>query len=179
VISPCRRRSAGQDPPRSDRRRDWRAPQFSVGEAAGRLQGESSTDDLVSLALDEPSEVSPPPIALGDWLLRGAYPEVRINPEVGRGIWCASYIQSYLERDARQITPVGHRDTFGRSSPLAAARTGQILNHSELARDAGVSAPTARQWISILEASGPVFLLQPLFRLRSHTQPIRWPTRRP
>ncbi len=133
---------------------------LSAGEASGRAEGEISLDDLLS-RLFEGGDVPPPPFGLGDWLLRGGYPEVRANPEVDRDLWCASYVQTYLERDVRQITNVGDLNTFERFLRLAAARTGQILNHADLARDVGVSPPTVKTWLSVLEASGQVFLLQP------------------
>ncbi len=52
--------------------------------------------------------------AIENWLLRGSYPEIRVNAEVDRQLWCASYIQTYLERDVRQIVNVGDLNTFQR-----------------------------------------------------------------
>lgn len=101
--------------------------------------------------------------ALENWLLRGSYPEIRVNDEVDRQLWCASYIQTYLERDVRQIVNVGDLNTFQRFLRLCAGRTGQILNQSELARDVGVSVPTIKSWLSVLEASHQIFLLPPYF----------------
>jgi len=105
----------------------------------------------------------PPHFDLADWLLRGTYPEVRANPEVDRELWCASYIQTYLERDVRQVVNVGDLNAFHRFLRLAATRTGQVVNYSDLARDVGISAPTARKWVSVLETSGQVYLLPPYF----------------
>jgi uncharacterized protein len=105
----------------------------------------------------------PPPIPLENWILRGGYPEIRLNPEVNRQIWMAGYVQTYLERDVRQMVNVGDLNTFHRFLRLMAARTGQILNMSDLARDVGMSVPTIKKWISILEASYQVFLLPPHF----------------
>jgi len=100
---------------------------------------------------------------LGDWLLRGAYPEPRAHPRVDRELWCSSYIQTYLERDVRALLNVGDLNAFDRFLRLCAARTTQILNLADLARDTGVSMPTARRWLSVLEASHEVFLLPPYF----------------
>ena len=108
-------------------------------------------------------EPSPPHFDLADWLLRGTYPEVRANPEVDRELWCAGYIQTYLERDVRQVVNVGDLNVFHRFLRLVAARTGQVVNYSDLARDVGISAPTARKWVSVLETSGQVYLLPPYF----------------
>jgi hypothetical protein len=101
------------------------------------------------------------PSAVSDWILRGGYPELRTRPELDRKTWCASYIRLYLERDVRQILNVGDLDTFERFLHLVAARTGQILNMSDLARDTGVSVPTAARWISLLQASYQVYILRP------------------
>ena len=103
-------------------------------------------------------------LPLDDYLLRGCYPEIRSNPEVDRQLWCSSYIQTYLERDVRRIVNVGDLNTFDRFLRICAGRTGGILNMSEIARDVGISVPTVKKWISILEASYQVFLLPPHFQ---------------
>jgi predicted AAA+ superfamily ATPase len=102
-------------------------------------------------------------LSIDDWLLRGAYPEIRVNHEVDRQLWIAGYVQTYLERDVRQVMNVGDLNSFNRFLRLCAARTGQILNMSELGRDVGVSVPTVKKWLSILEASYQIFLLPPHF----------------
>lgn len=101
---------------------------------------------------------------LPEWLLRGTYPEPRLHPKVDRGLWYASYVQTYLDRDVRDLLRVGDIGAFGRFVALAAARTGSLVNMAELGREAGVSGPTAKQWLSVLEASHVVHLLQPFHR---------------
>ncbi|MGH7442348.1 MAG: ATP-binding protein, partial [bacterium] len=98
---------------------------------------------------------------LGRWLLRGSYPEPCSNRKVDLPLWISSYVQTYLERDVRAIRQVGDLNAFSRFLRLCAARTSQVLNLSDLARDAGVSMPTAKTWVSVLEASHEVFLIQP------------------
>lgn len=75
-----------------------------------------------------------------------------------------SYIQSYMERDVRLLTNVGDLRSFQRFMQLCAGRVGQLLNLSELASVCGISVSTAQRWISILEASYILFLLQPYFK---------------
>jgi len=87
-----------------------------------------------------------------------------LNPEIDRQLWLSSYVQTYLERDVRDLVQVGDLNVFARFLALAAGRSGQLLKMSELARDVGVSAPTIRRWISVLEASGIVHLLEPYHR---------------
>lgn len=90
----------------------------------------------------------------------GFYPRIHdrgIPPEV----WLPDYIQTYLHRDVRALTNVGDLETFERFLMLCAGRVGQLLNYSSLANDCGVSADTARRWISVLKTSFIVFLLEP------------------
>ncbi|MBN1513194.1 MAG: DUF4143 domain-containing protein, partial [Phycisphaerae bacterium] len=74
-----------------------------------------------------------------------------------------AYVRTYVERDVRQISNVGDLAAFQRFVQLCASRTAQLLNLSSLAVDAGISQPTAKAWISILEATFIVFRLQPYF----------------
>ncbi len=78
-----------------------------------------------------------------------------------RDLFYRSYIQTYLQRDIRDLANVGDEGTFLKFLRSAAARTGQLLNMSDMARDADVSVTTAKRWLSILEASGIVYLLEP------------------
>jgi len=101
---------------------------------------------------------------LAEVLLRGFYPEPVINPKVDRKLWCASYITTYLERDIRTLSKVGDLHQFERFLVACAIRTGQILNLSDIARELGISVPTAKRWLSLLETGGQVFLLYPYFQ---------------
>ncbi|MCC6766032.1 MAG: ATP-binding protein [Deltaproteobacteria bacterium] len=101
---------------------------------------------------------------LANWLLRGGFPEPRVNHRVDRQLWFASFVQTYLERDVRDLVQVGDLHAFQRFTSLAAARTGSLLNLADLARDVGVSPPTASRWLSVLEASQLVYLLRPYHR---------------
>jgi hypothetical protein len=140
---------------------------FSLGESLGFGEQPLSIDTILENTFFGHGETVKkdigPALLLDDWLLRGAYPEIRANREVDRQLWCASYVQTYLERDVRQIVNVGDLNTFNRFLRRCAARTAQILNMSELARDVGVSVPTVKKWLSILEASYQIYLLPPHF----------------
>jgi predicted AAA+ superfamily ATPase len=76
-------------------------------------------------------------------------------------VFFASYVQTYLQRDVRDLLNVGDLATFDRFVRACAARTGQLLNLSNLARDVDVSVPTAKSWLSVLEASQLIYLLRP------------------
>ena len=92
---------------------------------------------------------------------RGAYPAIATNAALDRDLFYGSYLQTYLQRDLRDLARVGDELAFQRFLRGAAARTGQLLNVADLARDADVAPNTARSWLSILEASGLVYLLPP------------------
>lgn len=102
--------------------------------------------------------------SIADVLLRGSYPEIASKRSVDRDLWCGSYISTYIERDIRNISQVGDLSQFERFLRLCATRTGQILNISELARDIGISVPTAKRWISLLETGYQILLLYPYYK---------------
>ena len=78
--------------------------------------------------------------------------------------WFAAYVATYIERDVRQVLNVGNLQIFQRFLALCAARSGQLLNLNSLAGDCGISQPTARQWLTVLQASHLVTLLAPYHR---------------
>jgi predicted AAA+ superfamily ATPase len=136
---------------------------LSVGEAAGAPEGTLARLLTRVFGPGKPParQVAPPTL---DWLLRGGYPEPRLNRRVDRAIWFASYVQTYLERDVRDLLRVSDLENFRRFLFLVAARTGQLLNLAELGGELGVSAPTVRQWLSVLQTSQVVYLLRPYHR---------------
>jgi predicted AAA+ superfamily ATPase len=91
----------------------------------------------------------------------GSYPALTAGPARDRDLFYSSYLQTYLQRDVRDLAQVGSQDTFLRFLKACAARTGQLLNMADLARDADVDPKTAKQWLSILAANLQVFLLPP------------------
>ncbi|MCG2811131.1 MAG: ATP-binding protein [Candidatus Aminicenantes bacterium] len=92
---------------------------------------------------------------------RGSFPAVVLDERMDRDLFYASYVQTYLQRDIRDLAKVGDEIAFFRFLRATAARTGQLLNLAELARDADVSPNTAKNWLSILMTSGIVYLLEP------------------
>lgn len=92
---------------------------------------------------------------------RGSFPEVALKAKTDRDLFYSSYVQTYLQRDIRDLARVGDEMAFLRFLRAAAARSGQLLNMADLARDADVAPNTVRSWLSILQASGIVYLLEP------------------
>ena len=99
-----------------------------------------------------------------DYLVKGGYPELYARPEIDSHFWFSAYLTTYLERDVRNILNVGSLRDFDRFLRAVAIRTSQILSYSGLARDVGISPNTARKWISVLQASGQIILLEPYHR---------------
>lgn len=103
------------------------------------------------------------PLELWSQILRGFYPELAANSERDARLWQSSYVQTYLERDVRNLRNLGDLTQFQVFLRALAARGGQILNLSDLARDVGVAVNTAKDWISILEASFQIIILRPYY----------------
>ncbi len=95
--------------------------------------------------------------------LIGGYPELVANPGRDVNLWHASYVQTYLERDVRTIRQVGNLTQFQNFLRALAARSAQLLNLTDLARDLGISVNTAKAWLSVLEATYQVIVLRPHF----------------
>jgi len=96
-------------------------------------------------------------------LYYGGYPRIfdeRLNPTE----WLEDYYRTYVERDVRLLHNVGDLNMFDRFVRLCAGRVGQLINYDSLASDAGVSQPTAKAWLSVLQATYICFLLQPHYR---------------
>lgn len=94
---------------------------------------------------------------------RGAFPALYASgdAQADRDLFYGSYLQTYLQRDVRDLAQVGDLMAFTRFLRSAAARTAQLLNLTDMARDVGVAPNTAKHWLSILAASGLVWLLEP------------------
>jgi predicted AAA+ superfamily ATPase len=117
------------------------------------MAGRAAILQLLPFSLSETPRVN---------LLYGGFPEVVARPK-SRGLWFASYLQTYLERDVRAITNVRDLVTFRRFLAILASRHGQILNKTDLAAPLGVSVPTISEWLHILEVTGQVMVVPPYF----------------
>ena len=130
---------------------------------AESLAGRCGILDMLNLSANEVREAFDP-FDENAYILKGGFPELYAIPDLDPQHWYASYLATYLERDVRNILNVGSLRDFDRFLRAVAVRTGQVLSYSELTRDVGISPNTARQWISVLQASGQVFLLEPYHR---------------
>jgi predicted AAA+ superfamily ATPase len=105
---------------------------------------------------------------------RGFLPRLGAKPSVDWESYYAGYLKTYIERDVKKLTQVGDTIAFVNFMTTLAARTGQLLNLASVARDVGVSEPTIKKWLSVLEASNIIYLLQP-FSLNITSRAVKSP----
>jgi predicted AAA+ superfamily ATPase len=96
-------------------------------------------------------------------IFRGSMPALYVDKGVNTDIFFSSYVQTYLQRDVKELTQVGDELSFIRFISCIAARTSQMVNYADIAKDTDISPPTAKQWLSILVSSGIVTLVEPYF----------------
>lgn len=99
---------------------------------------------------------------LCQYLWEGFYPRIH-NNHMDSSKWYENYVFTYVERDIRSLLNVRNLRTFEHFLLLCASRSGQLLNYSDLSNALGISLPTIKEWISILETSGLIFILSPYF----------------
>ncbi len=92
---------------------------------------------------------------------KGSYPAMWLTSDDNWELFYNSYVQTYIQRDVRQILNISNELTFIKFMKAAAAQTGQLLDYASMARDVGVAETTIKSWISVLNTSGIIFLLQP------------------
>lgn len=137
------------------------------------LAGRSAVLHLLPLSYDELLKFPKAPKTLDEVLFTGGYPRI-YDQKLSPSQWLASYVATYVERDVRSISNIGDLAAFQRFVELCAGRTGQMINYSNLAGDAGISQPTAKAWMSILEASYIVFL-QPAYSSNLRKRLVKMP----
>lgn len=101
------------------------------------------------------------PQKTGEQIVQGFYPEFFITPHIDKYLWFSSYLSTYAERDVRNITAITDLGRFQTFLGLLATRAGKLLNMSEIGKECGISQPTVRDWLSILESTYMIYLLKP------------------
>ncbi len=128
------------------------------------LAGRIALLELMPLSLDELAHANLQALSLEQFLVKGFYPRLYSQQGLHPSLWYANYITTYLERDVRQLINVGDIVSFQKFLKLCAARVGNLLNYTEIARDCNVSSNTIKAWISILETSYIIKLLHPYYK---------------
>ena len=134
--------------------------QFRVSETISQsLAGRTALLRLLPFSIAEAGHLGPR-LGTDEMIYTGFYPRIYdqgLDPTQALG----DYFETYVERDVRRISEIRNLSAFRTFVRLCAGRTGQLLNLQSLGNDVGVSQPTARQWIRVLEASYIVFRLEP------------------
>jgi predicted AAA+ superfamily ATPase len=125
--------------------------------------------DLVELETLSSAEIrgALPDTGLEAMIVRGGFPELWANLDIDHVGFYNSYLATYLERDVRSLANVGNLRDFERFVRACALRSANLLNKADLARDVGIAPSTANHWLSTLEASGQIVLLEPWFSNRT------------
>ena len=137
------------------------------------LAGRTAVHYLLPLSRNEIVRFDRHPQLLEEALFAGAYPRI-FDRELNPADWLRSYVATYIERDVRTISNVGDLPTFQRFVQLCAGRTAQLVNYSSLADDCGISQPTAKAWLGILETSFLTFRL-PAFHANLRKRLVKMP----
>jgi hypothetical protein len=142
------------------------AGRVGILDLMGLSSAEQSGLDL-SPAPFRPDRASPAPFLdvtrIFERIVRGSMPRLsHAAPPSLESFW-GSYVQTYIERDVRSLQSISDLATFQRFVRVAAARVGQMINYSDIARDVGIAVSTAKDWIHLLEATHQVYLLRPYY----------------
>ena len=139
-----------------------------LGLAQAELDGRSAssspfvpTTEWVAAARSASANKPKPLMAVFRQIWLGSFPRLNEQGPKARDLFYRSYLQTYIQRDVQDVLRVSDQMAFNRFLGAVAARTGQLLNYANLARDVDVDNKTAKAWLSVLETSGLVLLLQP------------------
>ena len=127
------------------------------------LAGRAAVFELYSFNLPEYREGEKSITDLFNRIFNGTYPDTLIH-KVNRSFFYSSYLQTYLERDLRQVQNIADLSLFQHFLELLAGRAAKLINFSEIARDLGVSSTTVKRWISLLENFRIIYLLRPFYK---------------
>jgi uncharacterized protein len=128
------------------------------------LAGRIAVFNLHPFSWKEFHEGIPDTPQLAKQLVRGFYPELQVNLSMDQELWFSSYVTTYLERDVRNIKQISDLAVFRTFITLLAVRAGRLLNLSEVAKECGITQPTAKAWLGILESTQLIYLLRPYHR---------------
>ncbi len=144
-----------------------------IEEVNQSLAGRTAVLHLLPLSRSEVVGFPSHPTTLNATIFTGGYPRI-LDRALDPSQWLQSYVATYIERDVRMLSNVGDLVAFQRFVELCASRTGQLLNYSSLASDCSVSQPTAKAWLSLLEASF-VTMRVPAFHTNARKRLMKMP----
>ena len=127
------------------------------------LAGRVAIFHLLPFSLNELKDTNYFPLNAFEYILKGGYPRI-YDQSVELNVFFSSYIQSYVERDVRQLVNIGDLQQFQLFTRICAGRVGQLFNQSAIANQTGLTHPTVKKWMSILQTSFIAYTLPPYFR---------------
>ncbi len=129
------------------------------------LAGRIAIFQLYPLSWKEIPDANPyDEMGVAQQMLKGFYPEFQVQPELNPKFWHSAYLSTYLERDLRAMRNIHDLGQFQRYMILLAARSGQLLNLNEIGKECGISQTTAKDWLTLLQATSIIYLLEPYAR---------------
>lgn len=131
------------------------------------LAGRVALFEIYPLSWAEISPTSPDYATTLLRMITGFFPEIVTSSEIEPARWIDSYLMTYINRDVRLLRPAIQISNFQKFLRLLAARAGQLLNLSEIAKEMGISQPTVKEWLEILEATYVIYLLRPFYSNRT------------
>jgi predicted AAA+ superfamily ATPase len=133
---------------------------FSYNELySGKIDNE--LEDIFSTEGDEDSK--PPPVEIENILFTGMYPRIH-DKKLSPRKWLENYVMTYIERDLRKLINVSNLRTFENFLKIIASNSAQLINYASVSNAIGISIPTVKSWVSLLETSGIIFILPPHHR---------------
>lgn len=127
------------------------------------LAGRVFITNLLPLSIDELKNSKHSIEHYNELLLKGFYPRI-YDKSIAPELFYPSYVQTYVERDVRQIINISDLYRFQRFLKLASGRVGQMINYSSFSNELGIDVKTVKSWFGILEASFITFFLYPYFK---------------
>ena len=132
---------------------------FTINEIYSQLPDKT----ISGILLPKESAKVKPERALPELLLTGMYPRIhdqRLEPRK----WIENYLETYIERDVRLLINISNIRLFENFLKITATHSGQLINFAAIANSVGISQPTVKKWLSVLEASGIIFILSPYYK---------------
>lgn len=124
------------------------------------LSGRIAYLQLLPLSLAELKKSEKLKADYGSHILNGGYPEI-FSKKINAVDWYSAYINTYIERDVRQLKNINNLSVFTKLLKLCAGRTGQILNLTSFSNDCGIDQKTVDAWLGVLQSSYIIYLLKP------------------
>ena len=127
------------------------------------LAGRANYFQLNTLSIHELKNAFPHPPSLRNLFMRGGWPELYISPELNPVQFLNDFIVTFIEKDIIAAAGIEKKAAFSKALQLLAARTAQLLNYSDIAKNVGIDTTTVQSWVALLEQNGILRIVQPYY----------------